>query len=69
MFLVCLVTLVYLPYRYTDCAYLVLEYASGGDIHSYISRHGRIAEEAALRFILGEVSTCIVLYRYYIVQY
>lgn len=40
-------------FRYRDGAYLVLEYASKGDLHSLLVRQGSLEEETA-RFFLGE---------------
>jgi serine/threonine protein kinase len=38
---------------------LVLEYAIGGDLHSYVNTRGPL-EELAVRFIIGEVGTALV---------
>ena len=41
-------------FRFQDGAYLVLEYCSGGDLHSLIKRNGSLDEEST-RFVSGEV--------------
>ncbi|CAB1107395.1 unnamed protein product [Ectocarpus sp. CCAP 1310/34] len=41
-------------FRWRDGAYLVLEYASRGDLHSHIKEHGSLSE-ASTRFVVGEV--------------
>lgn len=42
-------------FRYKECAYLVLEYATGGDLHSLVMRQGKLTELGA-RFVTGEVA-------------
>ena len=41
-------------FRFRDGAYLVLEYASGGDLHTLLKRNGSIDEEST-RFVIGEI--------------
>ncbi|CAM9298383.1 unnamed protein product, partial [Hapterophycus canaliculatus] len=41
-------------FRWRDGAYLVLEYASRGDLHSHVKEHGSLSEASA-RFVIGEV--------------
>eukprot|EP00747_Dinoflagellata_sp_TGD_P084739 gnl/TRDRNA2_/TRDRNA2_162637_c0_seq1.p1 gnl/TRDRNA2_/TRDRNA2_162637_c0~~gnl/TRDRNA2_/TRDRNA2_162637_c0_seq1.p1 ORF type:complete len:607 (+),score=142.20 gnl/TRDRNA2_/TRDRNA2_162637_c0_seq1:222-1823(+) len=41
-------------FRWRDGAYLVLEYASKGDLHSIIRTQGSLSEETA-KFVLGEI--------------
>jgi serine/threonine protein kinase len=41
-------------FRWRDGAYLVLEYASRGDLHSYVVANGSLDEEST-RFVVGEV--------------
>jgi len=41
-------------FRFRDGAYLILEYCSGGDLHSLIKRNGSIDEEST-RFVVGEM--------------
>lgn len=50
-------------FRFRDGAYLILEYASGGDLHSLLKRCGSLDEEAT-RFISGELVSAL----YYIHQ-
>ena len=45
-------------FRWRDGAYLVLEYAAKGDLHSYITKNGSLNEPSA-RFICGEVLAAI----------
>ena len=45
-------------FRWRDGAYLVLEYAAKGDLHSYITKNGSLDESSA-RFICGEVLASI----------
>eukprot|EP00538_Stauroneis_constricta_P012587 CAMPEP_0119546228 /NCGR_PEP_ID=MMETSP1352-20130426/733_1 /TAXON_ID=265584 /ORGANISM="Stauroneis constricta, Strain CCMP1120" /LENGTH=1198 /DNA_ID=CAMNT_0007590907 /DNA_START=24 /DNA_END=3620 /DNA_ORIENTATION=- len=41
-------------FRFREGVYLVLEYASGGDLHSLLKKHGSLDEESA-RFVIGEI--------------
>lgn len=41
-------------FRFNDGAYLVLEYAEGGDLHTMVTTNGSLDEESA-RFVCGEV--------------
>lgn len=41
-------------FRWRDGAYLVLEYASKGDLHTHIVTNGSLSEEST-RFVVGEV--------------
>ncbi|CAM9591525.1 unnamed protein product [Scytosiphon promiscuus] len=41
-------------FRWRDGAYLVLEYASRGDLHSHVKKHGSLSE-VSTRFVIGEV--------------
>lgn len=41
-------------FRFRDGAYLVLEYAGGGDLHSLLRKHGSLDHEST-RFVVGEV--------------
>ena len=41
-------------FRFRDGAYLVLEYASGGDLHSLLKRNGSI-DHASTQFVIGEI--------------
>jgi serine/threonine protein kinase len=50
-------------FRFRDGAYLILEYASGGDLHSLLKRSGSLDIEAT-RFISGELVSAL----YYIHQ-
>jgi serine/threonine protein kinase len=45
-------------FRFRDGAYLVLEYAAGGDLHSLLQRKGSI-DEASTRFVIGEVISAL----------
>ena len=45
-------------FRFRDGAYLVLEYASKGDLHTLISRNGSLDETSA-QFVIGEVIVAI----------
>jgi len=40
-------------FRWRDGVYLVLEYASGGDLHGLVTRNGSLDEES-FKFVLGE---------------
>jgi serine/threonine protein kinase len=41
-------------FRFHDGAYLVLEYASKGDLHTLLRQHGSLDEEST-RFVVGEI--------------
>ena len=41
-------------FRFRDGAYLVLEYCSGGDLHSMLKRSGSLDEDST-RFVIGEI--------------
>jgi len=41
-------------FRFRDGAYLVLEYASGGDLHSLLKRNGSI-DHGSTQFVIGEI--------------
>lgn len=41
-------------FRFQEGAYLVLEYASGGDLHTLLRKHGSLDHEST-RFVMGEV--------------
>mmetsp|Transcript_8132 Transcript_8132/g.15309 ORF Transcript_8132/g.15309 Transcript_8132/m.15309 type:complete len:1234 (+) Transcript_8132:111-3812(+) len=45
-------------FRFRDGAYLVLEYAAGGDLHSLLKRNGSINEDST-RFVIGEVISAL----------
>jgi Serine/threonine protein kinase len=45
-------------FRFRDGAYLVLEYAAGGDLHSLLKRNGSIDEDST-RFVIGEVISAL----------
>jgi serine/threonine protein kinase len=32
-------------FRYSDSAYMVLEYAARGDLHTYLTKHGKLAHK------------------------
>eukprot|EP01034_Spumella_vulgaris_P029535 gene29535-36601_t len=46
-------------FRYRDSAYLVLEYAAKGDLHSYLVSHGKMAH-LQTRFVIGEVTAALL---------
>lgn len=46
-------------FRYTDCIYLVLEYAAGGDLHNYVISHGPLGHRYT-RFVMGEVGAALI---------
>lgn len=46
-------------FRYKECAYLVLEYATGGDLHTLVMRQGRLSE-LGVRFVVGEVAAALL---------
>jgi serine/threonine protein kinase len=41
-------------FRFREGAYLVLEYASGGDLHSLLRKHGSL-DHKSTRFVVGEI--------------
>lgn len=41
-------------FRFKDGAYLILEYASGGDLHSLLKRSGSLDDDST-RFVVGEI--------------
>ena len=41
-------------FRFREGAYLVLEYASGGDLHTLLRKHGSLDQEST-RFVVGEI--------------
>lgn len=45
-------------FRFGDGAYLVLEYASGGDLHSLLINKGSLDQDST-RFIMGEVASAL----------
>jgi len=45
-------------FRFGDGAYLVLEYASGGDLHSLLSKKGSLDQDST-RFVVGEVASAL----------
>ena len=45
-------------FRFRDGAYLVLEYASGGDLHALLKRNGSVDEDSA-RFVVGSVAAAL----------
>lgn len=46
-------------FRYTDSAYLVLEYAAKGDLHTYLMTFGKLSH-LHTRFIVGEVVAALL---------
>lgn len=48
-------------FQYHGSAYLILEYASRGDLHTYLLKAGRMlsTRHALLRFILGEIASAV----------
>ena len=46
-------------FKWRDGIYLVLEYGSLGDLHSYIARHGALSESMA-KLIVGEIATALI---------
>ena len=46
-------------FKYTGSVYLVLEYASQGDLHSYLLENGPITSPLHIRFVLGEVISAL----------
>lgn len=45
-------------FRFRDGAYLILEYASGGDLHSLLRKNGSIDHEST-RFVIGSVAAAL----------
>ena len=45
-------------FRFHDGAYLVLEYASRGDLHTLLQKHGSL-DESSTRFVIGEVAATL----------
>ena len=45
-------------FRFREGAYLVLEYASRGDLHSLLKKQGSL-DEAGTRFVIGEVAAAL----------
>lgn len=45
-------------FQYHGSAYLILEYASKGDLHSFILQNGRL-EHSLLRFVVGEMTAAL----------
>lgn len=45
-------------FRFRDGAYLVLEFASGGDLHTLLTRNGSLNEDST-RFVVGEVISAL----------
>ena len=41
-------------FRFRDGAYLVLEYASGGDLHTLLKRNGSL-DHTSTQFVIGEI--------------
>jgi len=41
-------------FRFKEGAYLVIEYASGGDLHGLLRKHGSL-DHASARFVVGEI--------------
>ena len=46
-------------FRYTGSAYLVIEFAGKGDLHSHLTKHGRL-DALATRFVLGEICAALL---------
>lgn len=48
-------------FQYHGSAYLILEYASRGDLHTYLLKAGRLlsTRHALLRFIIGEIASAV----------
>lgn len=48
-------------FQYHGSAYLILEYASRGDLHTYLLKAGRLlsTRHALLRFIVGEIASAV----------
>jgi len=47
-------------FKWRDGIYMVLEYGSFGDLHSYIRRNGPILSMSQVRVILGEIATALL---------
>ncbi|KAL9187078.1 hypothetical protein ACHAXT_010798 [Thalassiosira profunda] len=45
-------------FRFRDGAYLILEYASGGDLHSLLRKNGSLDHEST-RFVIGSVAAAL----------
>jgi serine/threonine protein kinase len=45
-------------FRFGDGAYLVLEYASGGDLHSLLQKHGSLDQDST-KFVMGEIASAL----------
>lgn len=45
-------------FQYHGSAYLILEYASKGDLHSFLLKNGRL-EHSLLRFVMGEMTAAL----------
>lgn len=45
-------------FRFRDGAYLVLEYASGGDLHTLLKKNGSLDHEST-RFVVGSVAAAL----------
>lgn len=45
-------------FRFGDGAYLVLEYASGGDLHSLLQKQGSLDHEST-KFVIGEIASAL----------
>jgi serine/threonine protein kinase len=46
-------------FRYTASAYMVLEYAGAGDLHSYVLSKGPL-KHLSVRFIVGEIAAAVI---------
>ena len=47
-------------FRWRDGIYMVLEYGSLGDLHTYVRRNGCIEDEAMAKVVIGEIATALV---------
>ena len=47
-------------FKYTGSAYLVLEYAALGDLHSYLMDYGAIIDFKKVQFVIGEIVAAIL---------
>lgn len=45
-------------FKYNQSAYLVLEYAGKGDLHSFLLKSGKLSH-SLLRFVLGEITSTL----------
>ncbi len=45
-------------FRFRDGAYMILEYASGGDLHTLLKRNGSLDKEST-RFVIGEIVSAL----------